>query len=282
VSARPASSAPGAAAIGTAAAAPEQRKPLIHPTAIVHPRADLGAGVSVGPWAIIGERCVVGDGCDIGARAVLERNVTLAPRVRIGIGSIIGGDPQDLKYAGEDTDVTIGEETVVREYATINRGTAESGRTSVGRACYIMSYVHLAHDCHVGDHVILSNGAQFAGHVTVEDRVGVSGLCVIHQFTRLGRHAYVGGGSKVVQDVPPFVIATGQPTKLYGLNAVGLRRNGFSDETVRELKHAYRLLFRSDLKLAEAVARVEAEVAPIPEVQHLLRFVESSPRGVGV
>jgi UDP-N-acetylglucosamine acyltransferase len=255
---------------------------VIHPTAIVHPGAELGAGVSVGPWAVIGERCVVGDGCTIAARAVLERNVTLAARVSVGIGSIIGGDPQDLKYAGEDTDVTIGEGTVIREYATINRGTAESGRTSVGRNCFIMTYVHLAHDCHVGDHVILSNGCQFAGHVTVEDRVGVSGLCVAHQFTRLGRHAYIGGGSKVVQDVPPFTMATGNPSKLYGLNSVGLRRNGFPAETVRALKQAYQILFRSDLKLAEAVARVEAEVPACPEIRHLLEFVTSSPRGVGV
>lgn len=262
--------------------APTPGETAIHATAIVHPKARLGVSVTVGPWAMIGERCIVGDGCVIGARAVLERNVTLAPRVRIGIGSIVGGDPQDLKYAGEDTEVIIGEGTVVREYATINRGTAESERTIVGKHCYIMSYVHLAHDCHVGDHVILSNGAQFAGHVTVGDRVGVSGLCVIHQFTRLGQYAYIGGGSKVVQDVPPYVISTGNPSKLYGLNTVGLRRNGFADETVRALKQAYQLLFRSDLKQAEAIARVQREVPPLPEVMHLIEFVGTTSRGVGV
>lgn len=253
----------------------------IHPTALVSADAQLGEGVTIGAFAIIGANCVVGDGCVLAPRATLERNVTLGQDVKIGIGSIVGGDPQDLKYDGEETLVEIGDGTVIREYSTINRGTAESGKTSVGRNCLIMSYVHLAHDCRVGDHVILSNGTQFAGHVTVEDRVGVSGLCVIHQFVRIGRHCYIGGATRVPQDVPPFVMAVGNPMKLYGLNSVGLRRSGFSDETLRELKRAYRLLFRSDLNLSQALERVAAEVQPIPEVQHLVRFIEASPRGVG-
>ncbi len=254
---------------------------VIHPTAIVHDDARIGDAVTIGPYAIVGERCVIGDGAILAPRAVLEKNVTLAANVKVGIGSILGGDPQDLKYGGEETYVEIGAGTVIREYSTINRGTAQSGKTTVGAGCLIMSYVHLAHDCHVGNGVILSNGTQFAGHVTVEDRAAVSGLCTVHQFTRIGRHAYIGGSSRVPQDVPPFVLAVGNPMKLAGLNSVGLRRAKFSDEAMRELKRAYRLLFRSDLNLSQALERAESELEPLPEVRELLAFMRaSSQRGI--
>jgi len=253
---------------------------VIHPTALISPDAQIGEGVRVGPYAIIGEQCVVGDGCQIDPRATLERNVTLAPNVRIGIGSVIGGDPQDLKFGGEETFVEIGEGTVVREYATINRATAQSYRTTVGRNCLIMSYVHLAHDCHVGSHVIISNGSQFAGHVTIEDRVNVSGLCTVHQFVTIGQYSFISGGCPVRQSVPPFVLAAGHPMRLYGLNKVGLKRNGFSPETVLELKRAYRLLFRSGLKMSDAIERAATELAPIPEVRMMLDFMQRGGRGV--
>lgn len=255
---------------------------VIHPTALISADAQIGDGARIGAWAIVGEQCIVGDGCVLAARATLERNVTLAPNVRIGIGSVIGGDPQDLKFGGEETFVEIGEGTVVREYATINRGTAESHRTTVGRNCLIMSYVHLAHDCHVGDNVIISNGSQFAGHVTVEHHANISGLCVVHQFAKIGQYSFIGGGSRVPQSVPPFVMAVGSPMKLYGLNKVGLERNGFAKETVQELKRAYRLLFMSDLKMSDAVARAATELKPLPELQALLDFMrEAGARGVG-
>ena len=199
----------------------------IHPTALVDASAQLGDEVDVGPWAIIGPQCTIGNGTQIAARATLERNVRIGERVQIGIGAILGGDPQDLKYRGEETWVDIGDDTSVREYATINRGTAHSITTSVGRHCFLMSYVHLAHDCHIGDHVIISNGTQLAGHVTVEDKATISGLCAVHQFSRIGRHSFIGGCSRVAQDVPPFVRAVGNPIKLFGLNSVGLRRTGF-------------------------------------------------------
>jgi UDP-N-acetylglucosamine acyltransferase len=253
----------------------------IHPTAIVSPEARIGEGVSIGAFAIVGPNCVIGDGCVLAPRATLEQNVSLGRDVKIGIGSVIGGDPQDLKYRGEETHVEIGDWTVIREYVTVNRGAVDSGKTTLGRHCLLMSYVHLAHDCHVGNHVIISNSTQLAGHVTVEDWAGMSGLCGIHQFARIGRNSYIGGASRVPQDVPPYVMAVGNPIRLYGLNSVGLRRNGFSHETMRELKRAYRLLFRSDLSLSQALARVAAEVQPIPEVQHLVSFIEASPRGVG-
>ena len=254
----------------------------IHPTAIVHPDAVIGDDVQIGPYAIVGEQCVVGDGSVLAARAVLERNVKLGIGVKVGIGSILGGDPQDLKFRGEETWVEIGDGTVIREYATINRGTTQSCRTTVGQNCLIMSYVHLGHDCHFGDHVIVSNSSQFAGHVTVEDRVIVSGLCAFHQFVRIGRYAFIGGCSRVAKDVPPFLKAVGNPMKLYGLNSVGLQRNGFPDEVIRELKRAYRLMFRSDLNMSQAIERGRAELSlDVPEVAQLLDFVETSARGVG-
>jgi len=259
------------------------REARVHPTAIVHPSATVGENVEIGPYAIVGEGCTLGDGSILAARAVLERNVTLGRDVKIGIGSILGGDPQDLKFRGEETWVEIGDRTVIREYVTINRGTTYSYKTTVGHDSLIMSYVHLGHDCHVGEHVIISNSSQLAGHVTIGERAIVSGLCGFHQFVRVGRNSFIGGCSRVAKDVPPFLKAVGNPVKLYGLNSIGLQRNGFSDETMRELKRAYRLLFRSDMNLGQALERAHAELnLEMPEVRHLIDFLgESSDRGVG-
>ncbi|MEK7402714.1 MAG: acyl-ACP--UDP-N-acetylglucosamine O-acyltransferase [Gemmatimonadota bacterium] len=253
---------------------------LIHPTAIIARGAEIAPDVRVGPYAIIGDGCVVAEGCEIAAHAVLEKNVKLAPRVRVGVGSVLGGDPQDLKFKGEETTVEIGEGTVIREYATINRGTAESLRTTVGKGAFIMSYVHLAHDCHVGDGVIISNSTQLAGHVTVEDKAILSGQIGVHQFALIGRFSFVGGCSRVAKDVPPYVKAVGNPVKLYGLNTVGLQRNGFAEDTIRELKRAYRMFFKSELNVSQARARAEHDLKKIPEVEEFLRFFDRSDRGV--
>ena len=253
----------------------------IHPTAIIAPSAVIGTGVEIGPYAFVGDQCVVGDRCVIAMRATLERNVTLAPGVKVGIGSVLGGDPQDLKYKGEHTTVEIGENTVIREYATINRGTSHSLKTSVGTNSFVMSYVHLAHDCQVGNGVIIGNGTQLAGHVTIDDRAIVSGLVAVHQFARIGRHSFVGGCSRVAKDVPPYLKAVGNPVKLYGLNSVGLQRSGFEDALVRELKRAYRLVFRSELNVSQALARARAELQPLAEVTAFLTFIEESERGIG-
>ena len=255
-------------------------KPRIHPTAIIDPRAELADDVEVGPWAYIGPHCTVGAGSVIHMRATLEEHVKLAPRVTVGIGSVLGGLPQDLKFKGEVTTVEIGEGTSIREYTTINRGTSESHSTTVGEGCFLMSYVHLAHDCHIGDGVIISNGTQLAGHVHIDDRAIISGLCAIHQFGKIGRHAFVGGMSRVAKDVPPFVKAVGNPVKLYGLNSVGLQRSGFSDEVLAELKKAYRLFFRSDVNVGQALERAAAELKPFPEVQAFIAFIEESGRGI--
>ncbi len=252
----------------------------VHPTAIIDPTATLGRDVEVGPGVIVGPQCSIGDGVVLGPRAILERNVRLAAGVKIGVGSVIGGDPQDLKWRGEETWVEIGERSVVREYATINRATSHSWVTRIGADCFIMSYVHLAHDCVLGDGVLISNATQLAGHVVVEDRAIISGLCAFHQFVRVGRHAFVGGCSRVAKDVPPYVKAVGNPVKLYGLNSVGLQRSGFEDGPLRELKRAYRLCFNSDLNVSQALTRARAELTPSPEVDHFLAFLEQSARGV--
>ena len=254
--------------------------PRIHPTAVIDPRAELADDVEVGPWAYIGPDCRIGAGSVIQMRATLEEHVLLGAGVTVGIGSVLGGRPQDLKFKGEVTTVEIGDGTTIREYATINRGTSESFKTTVGKQCFLMSYVHLAHDCHIGDGVIISNGTQLAGHVRVDDRAIISGLCAVHQFGKVGRHAFVGGMSRVSKDVPPYVKAVGNPVKLYGLNSVGLQRSGFAEDVISELKKAYRLFFRSDVNISQAMARADAELKPFPEVKAFIAFVAESGRGI--
>lgn len=254
----------------------------IHPSAVIAPDAQLGEHVEIGAFAIIGEDCVVGDGCVIAPRVSLERSVRLGANVKVGVGTVLGGDPQDLKFAGERTTVEIGDDTTIREYTTINRGTAQSFKTTIGRKCFVMSYVHLAHDCHIGDGVILANGVQLAGHVTVDERAIISGLTAVHQFARIGRYAFVGGMTRVSQDVPPYLKAVGNPMKLYGLNSVGLRRHNFDEAVLRELKRAYRLLFRSELNVSQALERARNELVMHPEIELFLEFVENSQRGVAM
>ncbi len=252
----------------------------VHPTAIVAPDAQRGDGVEVGPFAIIGPQVTVGRGSRIAARAILDQNVRLGEECRVGVGSILGGPPQDLKYAGEETWVEIGDGTVIREYCTINRGTTQSRVTRLGKHCLVMTYVHIAHDCHIGERVILTNGVQLAGHVTVDQCAIISGLTPVHQFVKIGAYAFIGGMSRVTKDVPPYTKAVGNPMKLYGLNAVGLQRHGFAPETIVELKKAYRLFFRSGLNISQALERARAELSPLPEVETFLSFIEASARGV--
>jgi UDP-N-acetylglucosamine acyltransferase len=258
----------------------EQLMTGIHPTAIVDADAKIGSNVSIGAYAMIGPDCVIGDNCVISPRATLERHVRLAESVKVGIGSVLGGDPQDLKFKGELTTVEIGANTTIREYVTINRGTSQSYKTSVGENSFIMSYVHLAHDCHVGNGVIISNATQLAGHVTIEDKAIISGVTAVHQFVKIGKFSFIGGCSRVPKDVAPFVKAVGNPIKLFGLNSVGLERNGFPEEVRRELKRAYRLFFKSELNLSQAREKANAELHPYPEVQEFLRFFDNSDRGL--
>ena len=254
----------------------------IHPSAMIDADAVIGSQVSIGPGAIIGPRCNIGDGCEIAARAVLEENVRLGREVKVGIGTVLGGLPQDLKFKGEETWVEIGDRTVIREYTTVNRGTSQSFKTTVGTDCFLMTYVHLAHDCHIGNGVIISNGTQLAGHVTIDDKAILSGLLAVHQFGKIGRYAFIGGMSRVNKDVPPYVKAVGNPIKLYGLNSIGLQRNGFTPDVIHELKKAYRLFFRSELNIAQALETARAELVMSPEVKALVDFVEESQRGIVV
>ncbi len=255
---------------------------MIHRTALVDPTAELGAEVSVGPYCVIGPKVTVGARCTIAGHSVIERNTRVADGVKIGYGTVIGNDPQDLKYKGEETWVEIGTGTIIREYCTINRGSTATGRTTIGERCFIMTYVHIAHDCVVGNDVIIANSVQMAGHVTVHDRAIISGLVPIHQFVRIGTYAFVGGLSRVNQDVPPYTKAAGNPVHLYGLNSVGLQRADFPAEVKLALKRAYRLVFNSDLTVSQGVARARVELPEVAEVETFLRFIEASQRGVMV
>ena len=252
----------------------------VHATAIVDASAELGEGVTVGPWVSIGPRVRIGDGTEVGPRVLIEKDTTVGEDCRLANGAVLGTDPQDLKYKGEHSTLEVGDRTVVREFATLNRGTEASGRTVVGTDCLLMAYTHVAHDCEIGNHVVLANSVNMAGHVLIEDWVIVGGLTPIHQFVRIGAHAFVGGGSRVPQDIPPYCRAAGNPPQLYGLNSVGLERRGLSDDVRRALKQAYRILFQSNETLSAALDRAEQEVVGIPEVKHLIQFVRSSERGV--
>jgi len=254
----------------------------VHPTAIVDDAAELGEGVVVGPFSIVGPNVRIGARTTLAGHVVVERDTTIGEDCRISYGAVLGTDPQDLKYAGEPTRLEVGDRTVLREYATLNRGTSALGYTRVGSDCMLMSYVHVAHDCQLGDHVILSNAVNMAGHVSIGDWAIVGGMTPIHQFVRIGAHAFIGGQSRISKDIPPFVKAAGIPCELYGLNSVGLQRRGFSEEVRRELKRAYRLFFGSQHNTTQALARAREELRALPEVEEFLRFFESSARGVSV
>lgn len=254
----------------------------VHPTAIVDDTAELGDGVTVGPFAIIGPNVVVGARTRVGPRVLIERDTIVGEDCHLFNGAVLGTDPQDLKYAGEPTRLTVGDRTMIREFATLNRGTTASGVTTVGSDCMLMAYTHVAHDCHLGDHVILSNAVNMAGHVSIGDWAIVGGMTPIHQFVRIGAHAFIGGQSRISKDIPPYVKAAGIPIQLYGLNSVGLQRRGFSEEVRRELKRAYRLFFASTHNIAQALERSREELRALPEVETFLSFFEKSERGVTV
>lgn len=254
----------------------------VHPSAIIDATAVLAPDVRIGPFAVIGPDVIIGPGTRIDPHVVIERDTVIGGDCRIHSGAVLGGDPQDLKYSGERTQLVVGDRTVIREYATLNRGTKSSGRTVVGTDCLIMAYVHIAHDCDIGNHVVLANAVNMGGHIVVEDWAVVGGVTAVHQFARIGSHAIVGGASAVRKDVPPYVKAAGNPLSLFGLNTLGLERRGFSDEVRQELRRAYRLLFQSRLNVSQAVARARAELAPLPEVTHLLDFIEQSTRGITI
>ncbi|HEX9727651.1 MAG TPA: acyl-ACP--UDP-N-acetylglucosamine O-acyltransferase [Gemmatimonadales bacterium] len=254
----------------------------IHPSATIDRRAELGPDVIVGPYSVIGPEARIGESAEIGAHVVIEGATTIGRGCIIGHGAIIGGSPQDLKYRGELTRVDVGDATRIREYATINRGTGPQGITRIGARCFLMTYVHVAHDCAIGDDTVIANAVQLAGHVTIGHHAWIGGSTPIHQFVRVGEHAFVGGGSRVPRDIPPFARAAGNPLRLCGINVTGLRRAGFATDVRLALQRAYRVLFNSDLTRAAALERVQSMVPLYPEVDRLAAFVAGSDRGVTV
>lgn len=254
---------------------------LIHPTAIIHPKAKLAEGVSVGPFTVIQENVSVGAHTKIGAHAVLEGRSTIGSDCEIFSGAVIGSIPQDLKYHGEESVLIIGDRNKIREYVTINPGTeGGGGKTVIGSDCLLMAYSHVAHDCIVGNRVVIANSAALAGHIIVEDRAIIGGLVGIHQFVRVGALAFIGGCSRVAQDVPPYSTVVGYPAKIFGLNVEGMRRAGVSDSAKQRLHHTYKILFHAKLSMRNAIEQAAKEEPTCPEVQHLLKFVRESKRGV--
>ncbi|MCF6191720.1 MAG: acyl-ACP--UDP-N-acetylglucosamine O-acyltransferase [Candidatus Hydrothermae bacterium] len=252
----------------------------IHPTAVVSSRAEIAEDVVIGPYAVIEDHVVIGRGTRILAHSVLEQGVHVGERNRIGPFAHLGGAPQDLKYRGEPTGVRIGDDNIIREYVTIHRATGEGAWTVVGSRNYLMAYAHVAHNCVVGNEVIVINAAQLAGHVEVQDFAVISGLVGVHQYTRIGRYAMIGGATRVSQDVPPFVTVVGNDTRVVGLNLVGLKRRGFTTEEIRLLKQLFRTFFLSGLPLEEALQQLETTLGDSPHVQEFIAFVRSSRRGV--
>lgn len=254
---------------------------MIHPTAIVHPAARLGANVRVGAYSLIGEHVEIGDDCEIGAHVVITGHTRLGRGNRIYPYASLGEAPQDKKYAGEPTRLIIGDGNTIREFCTLNTGTVQDrGETRIGNDNWIMAYVHIAHDCVVGNHTIFANNATLAGHVLVDDYAILGGFTGVHQFCRIGVHVITGIASVVRQDVPPFVTAAGNPASPHGINSEGLRRRGFSPEAISAIKRAYKTLYRSGLGLAEARQRIEAEAGQHPELKPLADFLAVSGRGI--
>lgn len=248
---------------------------------MISSKAKIGNDVTIGPYAIVGDDVTIGDGTVIGPHAVIDPYVEIGPECQIFQFASVGAVPQSLKFKGEVTWTKIGRRCIIREFVTINRGTEEGGGiTQIGDECLLMAYVHIAHDCFVGQKVVMANNATLAGHITIGDHATVGGLTAIHQFVRVGDCAFIGGKSVVVKDIPPFVLASGDRATLHGLNQVGLKRQGITEETLKQLKKTYRLFFRIGLTQNEAIERVAAEVKPLPEVKAFIEFIKSSERGI--
>lgn len=252
----------------------------IDPRAAVGPKAKLGENVTVGPFAVIEDDVVIGDETWVGPHAVVWSGARVGHNCRIFSGASVGGAPQDLKYKGEPTTLEVGDNTFVRECVTLNRGTIESGKTVIGSNCLFMAYSHVAHDCKVGSHVILANCCALGGHVHLGDWVIIGGLTPVHQFVHIGEHTMIGGGYRVSKDVPPFILAGQEPLMFEGLNAVGLKRRGFTQKTIDLLEKVYHLIYRSNLNVTQAVTRIKQEVEMIPEVQMIIDFIARSERGI--
>ena len=252
----------------------------IHPTAIVADGAQIAEDAIIGPYCTVSELSVIGSGTELISHVVVAGNTTIGPGCTVSPFAVLGGKTQDLKFEGGDPGVKIGSNTVIREYVTVNSATSAGDFTTVGDHCLIMAYTHIAHCCHIGNHVIIANACQIAGHVTIEDMATIEGLVGIVQFLRVGTMAFVGGVSKISKDMPPYMIAHGDPLEVRSFNRIGMERRGVDEAGRKAIKEAYRILYRQEQPLAEALAKVEAEVEQTAEVKHLLDFFRSSDKGV--
>lgn len=252
----------------------------LHPSAVVHPKAQIGAGCDIGPFCVIGEHVVLGAGCRLHSHAVIDGHTRLGRGNEIFPFTSIGLKTQDLKWTGGTTLTEIGDDNTFRESVTVNSATGDGGVTRIGSHNHILAYCHVAHDCKLGDHIIMSNVATLAGHIVVEDYAVIGGLVAVHQFCRIGRMSMIGGCSKVVQDVPPFMLADGNPAETKTVNKVGLERQAVSEDSQAALRQAYKILFREGLTIPNALARIESELPALPEVAHLVQFVRASGRGI--
>ena len=255
---------------------------MIHPTAIVDPKAEIASDVDIGPFCVIGKRARIASGTTIGPHVTIDQDTTVGENCKIFQYASVGADPQAIKYKGERTSAKIGRGTTIREFATVHRGTEfGGGQTEVGEQNFLMAYTHIAHDCFTGKRVIFANAASLGGHIQVGDYATLGAFVAVHQFVRIGNHAFIGAVSGITKDIPPYVLASGSPRAvLHGLNSVGLKRQDFDEKTIRNLKRAYRILFRLGLTLNEGIERARAEVEQIPEVVNFLEFIKSSQRGV--
>ena len=252
----------------------------IHPTAIVDLSAELADDVQIGPYSIIEGNVQIGAGTIIDSHAHIYAGARIGSGARVHHCAVIANVPQDLKFHGEDSVAIIGDNTVVREFVTIHRGTEATGKTVIGKNCFVMAYAHVAHDCVIGDNVILVNAVNVAGHVHIEDWVIIGGVVPVHQFVRIGCHSMIGGGYRIAKDVPPYILAAGEPLEYGGLNSIGLRRRGFSASILRELKEAYRLIYKSNLNVSQALEKIKGNGNIISEVANVVDFIENSERGI--
>ena len=254
--------------------------PNIQPTAVVAPGAELGAGVEVGAYSVIGPNVKIGLRTKIMPHVFIDGWTTLGAECTVFPFASLGTQTQDLKYKGGAPRVEIGDRTTIREYVTVNQATNDGDFTKVGSDCHIMAYSHIAHDCIVGNGVIMANCATLAGHLVVEDFVGIGGLCGVHQFVRLGKMSYIGGCSKITQDIPPFMIADGTPLEVHTINSVGMTRRGVGEAAQALLKKAYKIIYREGLSTRQALEKIEAEIELVPEIQYLVSFIKASSRGI--
>jgi UDP-N-acetylglucosamine acyltransferase len=253
---------------------------MISDKSVVSPDAVLGKNVSVGHFSVIEDGVTLKDNVSIQNSAIIHSGTTLHEGVRVFHSAVIGSEPHDLKFHGEVTTVDIGENTIVREFATISRGTAARMKTTIGKNCYLMAYVHIPHDSVIGDNVILSNAVNMGGHVTIDDWAIVGGLVGIHQFVHIGAHSFIGFSSRVTQDVPPYILTAGEPLNYKGLNIVGLKRRGFTDEQIGHIKQAYSYIFGSKYNISDAIKVIKESIPMTDEVKNIIKFIEESERGI--